>query len=322
METTGLIWEAITEVNELAANRDWHRNQEQPVAEECSKIDEISWSVGHWETYFDTISGQALDPELVNKAMKEEIEYMESLPVWRRVEWEAIPEEAKIVSTKWVLTLKGLDVRARLVACEVKGSDASEAHLFAATPPLDALRVLIALAASMPDLSLDFLDIQKAHLNGTSTRCIVVKLPKQAGGGYAILARTLYGTRDAAAAWDECIFQVMTNLGFERGRSCPCLYFHKARNIRALVHGDDFVILASRKEVLWLRKSLGAVWDVKERGSLGYEVEEIQILGRWTRRHSKGYSLEADPKHADILIHNAGLDQAAKGVTTPGEKSP
>ena len=308
------VWDAIMEVNEIAANKDWHHNPDRPVAEERSAIDDISWNVGHWEAFFDTATGQELDAQAVKESMAEELHYMESLPVWRRVQWEAIPAETKVVKTKWVLTQKGCDVRARLVACEVKGADASEAHLFAATPPLDALRVFIALAACMPEFTLDFLDIRKAHLNGASKRCIAIHLPKEAGGGYAILDRTLYGTRDAAAAWEECIYQVLSGLGFERGRSCPCLYYCRKRNIRVLVHGDDFVILSSRSDSLWLRRELGQVWDVKERGALGYEVEEIQILGRWVRRHSGGYSLEADPKHADILIHDAGLNQAAKGV--------
>ena len=49
----------------------------------------------------------------------------------------------KVVPTKWVLGNKGdadhVEIRARLVACEVKGAAESEPTLFAATPPLDVL---------------------------------------------------------------------------------------------------------------------------------------------------------------------------------------
>ena len=87
------------------------------------------------------------------------------------------------------------------------------------------------------------------------------------------------------------------------------------------VHGDDFIVLGTREQVLWFRTGVAKIWDVKERGALGYEVNEIQILGRLARRHTGGDSLEADPKHTNILIDRAGLTAGSKGVSTPGEKS-
>ena len=61
------------EVNEVAANEDWNRNPERPVAEERSLIDQASWNVGHWKTYYDTVSGQVLDSEQVSTSMTEEL---------------------------------------------------------------------------------------------------------------------------------------------------------------------------------------------------------------------------------------------------------
>ena len=59
------------------------------------------------------------------------------------------------MNTRCVLVGKDGGVRARLVASDVKSIDASEAHLFAATPPLDALKVLVSLAASNKNWTLD-----------------------------------------------------------------------------------------------------------------------------------------------------------------------
>ena len=108
--------------------------------------------------------------------------------------------------SKWVVTNKGdnlrPDVRARLVGCEVKGSSPSSLEFFSATPPLEALRVLIAIAAQRQQLALSFSDVRKAHLNGRCRRWLIVKLPIEAGkhgGRYVLLERSLYGTRDAAA---------------------------------------------------------------------------------------------------------------------------
>ena len=115
------VQEAIYEVNEYAAAADWRRNPEMPVAEETSSIDEVRQNFGTWEAFYDTLTGQELDTTEVTQAMQEEIHYMENIPVWNKIEWNEIPKGQKIILTKWVLVLKDLAVRARLVACEVKG---------------------------------------------------------------------------------------------------------------------------------------------------------------------------------------------------------
>ena len=151
---------------------------------------------------------------------------------------------------------RGPPVRARIVACEVKWS-ASDASEFAATPPLEALRDMASIAASDSQLHLDFLGARKAHLSEVCRCRAVIKLPVEVGGGYALLNRDLYGTRDAASAWNACIQRVLVNeLGFERGRKSPCLFWHNARKIRVIVHGDDFVSLATTGELAWLRANL------------------------------------------------------------------
>ena len=127
-----------------------------------------------------------------------------------------------------------------MVACEVKwvAPDASE---FAASPLLEALRTMVSIAASDSRQYLDFLDVRKAHLNGVCKRRVVIKLPVEVGGGYALLTRALCGTRDAASAWNACIqHALVTELGFERGLTSLCLFWRAARKVRVIVHGDDF----------------------------------------------------------------------------------
>ncbi len=66
------------------------------------------------------------------------------MKVWQRIKASEIESGARAIPTKWVLTNKGdqdrMDIRAGLVACEVKGAASAEAGLFAATPALEALR--------------------------------------------------------------------------------------------------------------------------------------------------------------------------------------
>ena len=77
----------------------------------------------------------------------------------------------------------------------------------------------------------------------------MVKLPAEAGGGYAVLERTLYGTRDAANAWADEIKTLMLGHAFEQGKSSPCVYVHKPRELKVAVHGDDFVVLGPWRQV-------------------------------------------------------------------------
>eukprot|EP00971_Amphidinium_carterae_P241273 4790789-Amphidinium_carterae.1 len=66
------------------------------------------------------------------------------------------------------------------------------------------------MAAWCPKTVLDFVDVRKAHLNGQVRRHLVIRLPKEVGGGLAVLERSLYRTRDAAACWEECVAELLT----------------------------------------------------------------------------------------------------------------
>ena len=146
-------------------------------------------------------------------------------------------------------------------------------------------------------------------------------MPADAGGGFGILNRTLYGTRDAAGAWNACAQAVMSDeLGFVRGRTSPCLFRHETRNIRILVHGDDFVCLGPATELYKLREELSERWLMKFRGMLGKECRDISILNRILRVTADGLEMEADPKHAEIIVKQLWLNDRSNGVTTPGER--
>ena len=85
--------------------------------------------------------------------------------------------------------------------------------------------------------------MRKAHVNGKSNSREVIKLPFEAGGAFAVLTRTFYGTCVAANALAEGITEVT---------STPCAFYHRRRDLRAAVHGDDFVAVGSCVQVRWL----------------------------------------------------------------------
>jgi len=219
---------------------------DRPVSEEPDLADFLQYK----SEYFDTVTGVQLDRKATIVAMQEEVKYMKEIGVWQERSWETSREareelkkegiEVDVeVYSKWVTCNKGdlssPDIRSRLVACEVKGSSASSLDFFSATPPLEVLRIFLAMASHDASLALNFSDVRKAHLNGRARRYVLVKLPSDVpehGGRWVLLLRSLYGCRDAASCWEEEIRVVMEALSFTRGSSSPALWYHVERGIR------------------------------------------------------------------------------------------
>ena len=49
---------------------------------------------------------------------------------------------------------------------------------------------------------------------------------------------------------------MMKDLGFKQCKASPCVFWHRQRDIKALVHGDDFVSSGERSELERLCKKL------------------------------------------------------------------
>ena len=100
---------------------------------------------------WDDVNGVFLDPEKVVSARAEEMKFFEKLGVYRRVPRALVKEmNGNIVSTKWLDTNKGdkdnPNYRSRFVAREFnQGRDDT---LYASTPPLEALRLIISHAST------------------------------------------------------------------------------------------------------------------------------------------------------------------------------
>ena len=215
---------------------------------------------------------------------------------------------------------------------EFRGNDNDRDDLFAATPPLEAKKSLIALASCQKGVpkhqckKLGFIDIRKAYFHAKAKRLIYVALPEEFcepgefGKVCGRLNYSLYGTRDAASNWEECYSQALISLGFKQGLSSPCVFYHPKRCISTVVHGDDFTSLAVESELLWLRDSLKTIFLIKDRGALGpesHDLKEIRLLNRIIAWESDGIRYEADQRHSEILVSEFELN-TAKGVDTPG----
>ena len=126
--------------------------------------------------------------------------------------------------------------------------------LYAATPPLEALRNIIGNAAIIEKggmrgrerrKELMVNDVSRAYFYAPATLDMFIELPSEdeeaQEGEFGWLNVCLYGTRDAARGWQDTLSKLIKQLGFTRGSGHPVIFHHRKRGIMTLVHGDDYV---------------------------------------------------------------------------------
>ena len=101
--------------------------------------------------FFDDVNdNKALNHELVVKVRRLEIDYFKKMRVYDKVHKSEVPKDVKIITTRWIDTNKGDDVtpdnRSRLVGREIKTDNRLD--LFAATPPLETIKILVSQCAN------------------------------------------------------------------------------------------------------------------------------------------------------------------------------
>ena len=109
------------------------------IQELCSENCEHEAGIGEPE--------EALPPELVQAGDQAELEGLFNKGVLEQCEWSEVPKSARIMSSRLVRRLKRdpLRVKTRLVARDFRSVPPQGGELFASTPTLLALRVLLAL---------------------------------------------------------------------------------------------------------------------------------------------------------------------------------
>ncbi len=324
------------------------------IAAEDMNTDEIAVTEGtrrttrpqtsqHGGRTYDALTKQLLDEELVIHGKLAEMDFIRQWNVYDYADYEEVYAETgrKPISTRWVCTNKGDDmvpnIRCRWVARDFRDE---QDVIFAATAPYESIRLLLSIAAAMEEstkykkkcgaqrLQVSLVDIKRAYFNAmvADDTPIFVELPPEDpeyGKRCGRLRRHLYGTRGAAAGWEEEYTAFLLELGFQRGIASGCLFFHPSRDLRVAVYGDDFTSVGSCQELNWLEGALEARYAITRRGRLGSgseDAKELTLLNRVVRWvDGKGIEVEADPRQAERLVAQLGLI-GANPLSTPGVK--
>ena len=156
--------------------------------------------------------------------------------------------------------------------------------LFAATPPLEAMKILFSAAVTEgigytlgeeeQGFVPVFLDSIRAYYQARATREIDIDLPEEDGqeGLCGGLLKYLQGARDVVFNWEREYSNWLGDIGFVRGTGHACVYFYSAKRLRLVVHGDDFTALGPETEARWFADAFCKRFDAKnERANWTWE---------------------------------------------------
>ena len=151
--------------------------------------------------------------------------------------------------------------------------------MFAATPPIEGVGFLVSDAATLEQghkkrghgkKSMMINDVSHAFFEAKATRHICVELPKEDlehgeedQDLVGFLEMSLYGTRDAAANFQKEVRRTMHKMGFRMGRYNVSMFYHQQREIKTLVHGDDFISTGDKQDLEWMKKQLEDRFTIK-----------------------------------------------------------
>ena len=220
--------------------------------------------------FVDDVTGAPLDKNLTMAARRSEIAFFRKRGVYVKVPRQ---KGMRVLSTRWLDVNKGdessPEYRARLVGREIAREKRED--LFAATPPLESLKLIMARCASRQmhrEKGERFLimsnDVKRAYFYAEAPRPLYIDIPEEDRepgdeGMVGCLQLSLYGTRDAAMNWAREYTSKLESWGFRKGSSSPCNFYHPAKDVSVTVHGDDFTSAGTESSLMWLKASWSRV---------------------------------------------------------------
>ena len=119
----------------------------------------------------------------------------------------------------------------------------------------------------------------------------------------------MYGTRDAAMNGATEYGKTLKAAGDVQGRTSPCLFFRKGKNVTVMVHGDDFVAVGDPDHLESTKAALSNKYKIKTEvlGSAEVDAQKVRTLNKMVCITDAGIELEADTRHAVLVIRDLGF---------------
>ena len=245
-------------------------------------------------------TGEKLDPELLEKAMKLELEELESFKVGKVVSEDYAKKLARmngrrVLTSRWVNTIKkpGL-YRARLVVRDFAsfGGSTLQEGIYSPTTTLEGLRLLLALVSESGTLISG--DVSVAFMHADCARVEVIQMPsnvtlsKKGGVVFVELRKAVNGLRSAPLSWYREISQFLESKGFTQVID-PTIYRRFTRGAKGeiflsvvLFYVDDILIwsqIPGEAEAIF--GMLAKKYKLKQTGIIAeHKAGEVTFLGR------------------------------------------
>eukprot|EP00400_MALV-I_sp_L67-5_P000321 gene321-biopygen669 len=102
--------------------------------------------------------------------------------------------------------------------------------------------------------------------------------------------------------------------------SSPCVFHHKERDIRVVVHGDDFTFLGPPSQMNWVAKEMATHVQMRIPGRIGHGRADtsMRLLTRVITWSQDKVTFEPDRRHAEIICRQLELHAGDKPVGSPG----
>jgi len=183
-----------------------------------------------------------------------------------------------------------------------------------------SFRIPLALYNSSEEYSMQHWDVKQAFVNAPIEETVYVHQIKgceKEGEERSVLRlkKALYGTKQAAAAWQKHLAQILVSEGGRRNLKDECVFiFNECGGVCVIgTHVDDLFVLSDRKgekirdKVL---KKLQEGMEIDNRGEISYALDMCIETDR-----ERG--ILKISQHIKNLIHKFQLSEA-KGKETPG----
>jgi hypothetical protein len=268
------------------------------------------------------------------EAIRAEIESLEKNQTWEYVSFSDIPVARRkgILRSKLVFDIKRgasgefQKYKARMVAMgftQVEGVDYVET--FASVMMQKSFRIMCALWNCDPSLSFEHWDVKTAFVNAPLSEVVYVHQLKgfeKAGREHDILRlkKALYGTKQAAHAWQEFLVKILVSCGAVRHPKDECIFVFREGSgwVMMGTHVDDLFPLYNvhgrriRDKILTeLKKNM----TIDERGTLSFALDT-----KIERDPEKGILKISQRPYIEGLLKEYGLSNTT-GRATPGPKA-
>ena len=276
--------------------------------------------------YRDAIRSQ--EAEEWKKSMKEEMDSMERLGVWKIV---PRPKGVTTLKGRWVYKNKLGDNnqlirrKARFVAKgfqQVYGRDFFETH--SPVAKMKSIKLILSLVAQL-DLELYQIDFDTAFLNANVEEDIYMEQPEGFHKGSADmvckLVKSIYGLKQASRNWNLEIDSFMKSIGYTPLISDSCVYIKRTQSDRFVLlslYVDDTIVACDKKDIsVWEsdKKTIASQYAIKDLG----ECEWILNM-KVTRDRSNRTMTLSQEAYIERIIREFNMENM-KPASTPAPVS-